>query len=222
MSGLNIFVSPDRVDVDSDGAEYDGDGTILALSQKVAVNAVMPAVFAGRGLTTLVPIIAEATRQRFPTFDALVDGIVDVAEQVKPLAIREATDKIKQTGQVGDIPMNVELYIAGWSASRDRPEAYAVTDTLAQIGVAYLTPADDALIARIRALDIDPLSSPGFDAERDGLAIMREQRRPFPLPSGKVVVGIGGHVLRATVRRDGISMRVIHRWDDRVGSRVAA
>lgn len=62
-----------------------------------------------------------------------------------------------------------------------------------------------------------------FEVERDGVTIMQAQRlTSYPFDDGSTGCGIGGHIQHTIVTPDQITTQIIHRWDDRIGQKIAA
>ena len=112
-----------------------------------------------------------------------------------------------------------EVIIAGWSDRDDAPAAHVLTGHAKEGWPAYRcrpvtrfqTPMGDISFRINRA---DPAGS--------GLKLMEEQRRKkFELVGGsKPVFAIGGFCQHTVVSRDGLSMKILKRWPDKIGQLI--
>ncbi|MGE0524379.1 MAG: hypothetical protein AB7O60_15265 [Variibacter sp.] len=224
MSALNVFVTPDAVHLWTDGAGYDADGTLLSIEQKIAINGAMPAVIASRGSVLFLALLAEEAKNRHSTFDGLVGGAIDL--------VRTLTEMQAAPILAACCAKELDFCFAGWSAERGRPEAYLLYNhetcglprwQMIPIpsGAGMIQPSDDALLARLRNRGFDPAGG-AFDPVAHGAGIMREQRFPFRRPDGREIVAVGGFAQHTMLTRDAITTRVVERWPDRVGEKIAA
>jgi hypothetical protein len=206
MSALNVFLTDSAVHVLTDTARYNGlTGEITGAGQKIEMNACMPAVFAVRGSLAFAPALASWCNAKFVTFDETINNLVDVAQA----CAETLKDIIAACGST-----SLEVVVAGWSAGRERPEAYALNNhgptpwTLTPLEVGSISPCDEEFKARLGELGIDPLN-PIFDPDRDGAKILREQHLRKWFVADGVIAAIGGTAQVTRVTKDGISSRMV-------------
>ena len=109
MSAVNIFVQHDAAYVITDAARYDEAGTLIGIGPKCEGLPHLPALVAVRGPCQALPLILNHLGWRFQSFDELLDGIAE--------ALRDIHAGYAQFFEATGFP-EVELYFAGWSASR--------------------------------------------------------------------------------------------------------
>lgn len=213
MSAINVLIQSDRVHLYTDGAIYQSDGELAGIGPKVRMMPHINAAMAMRGaFLGLAPIAEELSAA--PSFDALRAGIIDC---LKKCAV--AYGHLLDQCSAGP---DFEVVIAGMSETGG-PSAYLVAShsrygdpwSIVDLTGLSVTPASDAVHQSV--FDI----AAGRDADHldpivDGLAIMETQRAER---SGAYV---GGFAQLTTIDADGVHSRIIHRWPDRLGEKVAA
>lgn len=228
MTAINLIRQRRRACIMTDGAGYDINGVVRAFYQKVATIAHLRAAVAVRGSAVAPMLFAAEFGARFRTFDELVEQGGSVAEAV-------------YDGNFGAITwsghVELELFLAGWSESRNRPETYwLVSDdshSRAALGVNAweFIEAEPFQVAPVptpellAAQNFDVTDIERVDPVRDGLKVMEAQRRfvgemqTDGIARGPVSA-VGGFVNLTEIREDGISQRIIHRWNDIIGQRI--
>jgi hypothetical protein len=137
---------------------------------------------------------------------------------------------------------DIELFIVGWSERDDRPRAYRLySDGLAFAADAQpfvfqsfdndetwdIAPAFQSLEPWQRLgrqgieLDENGYTTEQFDPIKHGLAYMQEQRHiRVDIGSNSQISIVGGFLLSHEITRDGVSERVTHRWNDKIGEPI--
>jgi hypothetical protein len=224
MTAINMLRKRGCAIMMTDSAGYDQSGVVRCFYQKAIAIPHLRAAVAVRGSANAVALIAAAFGSRFSTFDDLVRGGGAVAEAVYDQFFSAMT----QCGET-----ELEIYLAGWSEGRERPETYfafsadAPNRTVQDVDAWTFCEADDFTAAPLPSEEM--LEKVGFrdrsaEAVRPsagGLLVMEAQRKtevdPRWLRNGhdKCFV-VGGFVTLTEITRAGVSQRVIHRWDDEI------
>jgi hypothetical protein len=233
MTAINFVRRRDGLHFITDGASYLLDGTLVAIGSKVHVLEHLPAVIAIRGPTIAGPILSGVFRERYATFDALVD---DVEELLPDLYERSLH-------LFADAQTELEVYIGGWSEARRRYEVYSIntydqSERLAEyadeIGIEtkfappfkLLHVDTEVFIAPClpegaieRGFGEKPFSSVDaipIDAFARTILELQRERKLALFPDMPAAHYVGGFAEVTTVTRDRVESRVIHRWDDDV------
>jgi hypothetical protein len=234
MSACNVLVQKAAVHIMVDGLSYGSDGVIEAISQKCWACPTSHFVVSSMGAGSAGLIFSVEAGRLFPSFDALVASI----EVAMPEICQKHAASLGQSEFT-----DCEVYFAGWSKARNRPEAYImrVHDEASQAywdeqtqNTGYeakpykLMPITD--ITGNPAADVAELREAGLvrkdvtvdelcevlDPCIDLLAMLEVQRRrKTPLRPGLPVRHwVGGLALLTSITRDGITQRVVHRWEE--------
>jgi hypothetical protein len=220
MSALNVFLTPDAAHMFTDAAIYEPKNIkIAAFASKVTLlpqfNAAISATGRYSNLMLLSGFIAEL---EFDNFDHLAS---DFAQLVKRA--------VAKTNEI--IPNGAEMWgeytfgLAGWSPKQNAPAFFSVKNSVAN-GAAVPATKYYSPSAVFEGVD-DSITRFKFDPERpgeSGLEIMGAQRlKKFPILGGdkySTYHAIGGFCQHTIVSRDGISVKVLERWPDKIGSTV--
>lgn len=213
MSACNIIKAEDAIYMFTDAANYYGDGTLGAVSQKVSILAHLNCAISCRGPRGFAEELAQAINGEFGTFDELVESFALAVSNF--YVVGQAQYEHCTTGP------EVEVFLAGWSESREQPESYVVTShslngpawTLQSLGPLAVAPYDADLDERCATLE------PSDDVIAMGVALMEEQRkvRGPHAGAGPSVAGVGGFCQVAIIRPESIQTAVVRRWPDQVG-----
>jgi len=213
MSAINVLIQTDRAHLYTDAAIYQPDGELVGIGPKVRMMPHINAAMAMRGaFLGLAPIAEELSAA--PSFDALRAGIIDCLKKC-------AASYAHLLDQCSAGP-DFEVVIAGISETTG-PSAYLVAShsrygdpwSIVDLSGLSLTPASDVVHQSVFAI-ADGRDADQLDPVADGLAIMEVQRAER---SGAYV---GGFAQLTTIDADGVHSRIIHRWPDRLGEKVAA
>lgn len=240
MTAINIVKQRDRVHVITDAAYWRADGTVICFGPKMFPLPNLPAVIATRGPTTALFEFGLRFSE-FKSFDDMVDRIEDVLPGIYDTCLQ-------QFGEQLGAMVNVDLILAGWSAARNKPEAYFIHSEPnfcpSEERAAELLADGDVI--NPDAFELQELTAPvvfaptvlhekraeaGFDEyanERDYptmLGHMRKllelQRREVGNWDGVEFHAVGGYATIATVTKDGIEQSVFHRWpEDKIGELI--
>jgi hypothetical protein len=224
MSAFNCFLTPTEAHVFSDAAIYEPRNMMVgAFANKVSILPQYNAVIGSTGRFVNITLLGIAFAElQYENFDLLADDFGSVVKRA-----------VARTNQID--PNNPNLWgddytfgLAGWSPKQNAPaffvvESAAGQDVAAVPATKYYSPA-----AVFEGVD-DSITRFKFDPERpgeSGLAIMRAQRLKKFLPLGNVGVkhslyyAIGGFCQHTSISRDGISVKILERWPDKIGSTV--
>jgi hypothetical protein len=209
----------------SDGIGLGDDGRIASMAPKVVMLPLLNAVIGMRGnamITTMLMAALAADWQKFGTYDGFKAGLVDHLR-----AIFIAVGSQWKQMQGADC-LEMDVIVAGWSESVG-PDSYLLrtveaTPTPAwkiiDTGAALLTPSNDEIFGNDGAILVDQ-SRALSDAE---LISVAEKQRRYVEPYGpnKIETSlVGGFLQLTTIAEREISTRIIHRWPDEIGKRLA-
>jgi hypothetical protein len=224
MSALNCFLTSDAAHFFTDAAVCEPRNLkVAAFTNKLILLPQFNAAIGSTGrfinLTLLGIAFAELQHENF---DHLAD---DFASIVKRAVARTNQIDPNNPNMWGD---EYTFALAGWSPKQNAPAFFVVSavgngqELAAVPATKYYSPSaafeSDTSITGIK-----------FDPDRpgeSGLEIMRAQRLKKFSPLGKVGVqhstyyAIGGWCQHSIVSRDGISVKILERWPDRIGSSV--
>lgn len=229
MTAIDVVCQPrhDLIHVMTDGASYTPDGVLVGFGTKVFVEPNWPGIITGRGTAIAVPLLGSALSVRFPTFDALIDGIEG--------CLADMVDHYRIVGAA-------ELVIAGFSALRGAPECYVIETTdRAPVGVseekvgeakaagflpdAYrLSRLPDAVCGPVPIAEVAAAANyQGFSVDDspqvvvDCLSLMIEMQRHSVFDDG--ITWVGGYAQLTTIAADGrVSQSIVRRWaEDEIG-----
>lgn len=216
MTATNIIIQPDAINMFVDGAHYLGDGTLGAVSSKGYLLPHLNAAASCRGPSVFMDRLGPEIGRRFESFDEMVEGIVYLA--------REVFEREADTLARCQIGADFDLFIAGFSEARSRPEAYIVAShgtnvepwVVHELGPIAVAPYDAEMGAKLEAME------PATDVLTAGIAIMEAQRGVHGQNAGHgaAMAGVGGHCQWIKITRDSIQTAIVRRWDDVVGERL--
>jgi hypothetical protein len=215
MTSIVFIKQSHAVHILTDGAGYDGAGTLIGGAVKAWPVPSLNAVVAARGPAFFPALLATFAAAAAQTYDELKNGIASIA--------RECFNTFEPLLALCDHGSDFDLVIAGWS-ERYGPDGYIMCNhgrnapailpwAVADTGSFALMPSNATVLDNL--LRLFPQSRyPSADAIEpgaDGLRVLEMQRA---LNWGHV---IGGHATISTVTRDAISTRVLHRWPRMLG-----
>lgn len=218
MSACNIIKTEDAIYMFTDGASYYGDGTLGAVGQKVSILAHLNCALSCRGPKGFAEELAQAINDAYGSFDDLVESFA--------LAVSNSYFVGRDRYALCATGPEIEVYLAGFSESRGRPESYVVTShslygpawELQPLGPLAISPFDADLEARCAAMES------GEDVISTGFMLMEEQRKVRGLHAGvgTAVAGVGGFCQVTIIRPQSIQTAIVRRWDDRLGEVLGA
>lgn len=216
MSAFYAVVRDDKIEMLTDGAVYEDDGTLTAIKRKVWYSDKIPMAITGRGASKAVELMAFA----FLLTDVVgsVDNTID--------GITKALEKLAEKAAATDVqPAVIEMLVAAISETRgpmllyasnanaygfDWLEPYKLYDVGAEWG--------GGAIPDVSGLD-------GSDGLRNcGAELFSRMRRiPGPNPAKPdlpEVYGIGGHVDLTTITANGVTVERLVEWPDVIGRKI--
>lgn len=241
MSAINFVKQANELHFFTDAGSYLPDGTIVGFASKLHALPHLPAVLTARGPGLSGPIFANEFGRRAVSFDALIDNIEALFEQLHD-QYRDLITAFEQA---------TELIIGGWSERRRAMAVYHIssaskkdllkTEQLAD-GMVPMTPDPFELVELKGDITMAPHIGPG-DLEKafgdlfqnfasvDDLppleifarTVMELQReRQWQMFHDQPAAHfIGGFIQLTTVTPREITSRVIHRWsEDRAGAAI--
>ena len=217
MSAYILGKSGDAMHFFTDGGLFADDGTLIGIYQKTHVIAHMPAAvtFLGSELWGAM-LYVDMCRER-PEFDQVLAEIVEM--------LKNYEEKIVQ--MLGAPSPKFECLLVGYSKSRKGLARFIITNN-------DLNQLEKWKLVELEEDTINPLPSPealravgwtfpdSFDVGREGKTIMQAQRLTLlPHKDGTIASGVGGFIQHTIIKCDQITTRIVHRWPDEVGKRLA-
>jgi hypothetical protein len=229
MTAINTICTDQAVHICTDGASYLPDGRVMAIGTKVFTAPNLPMALAVRGPAGAAFHLGPALTWRQESFD----GVVCTIEETLPVVFSQYVKQFDCGGEA-------EIILTGWSEYHGRCAAYFIRThdwtppaTVRNlwgrehcVELTTLTPLPFRLVklgafAAFPSVAVDDLGERQIG--RRMLQVMEAQRAldlcDFELESTGHVVG--GFAQLTTITRDAISQRIIHRWPDRVGMKIA-
>lgn len=237
MSAYTAICSGEAVHLLTDGAVYEPGGTLAAIESKVIVVPNIPAAITSRGQHAFSQLLASTldakhpdaplmTRagifRRYDTFDDLVAGFE-----------RHATDLATTfEAYIGERAHEYETVVVGWSESRNQGEIYTITGMFEGDSLGRLIPAGNCFVAPMPEMEdlaavgyVAPQSPDEFRFEHHGVLMMEAQRRRkganLARPDQPFLYGVGGFIEHTKVTRRGVNTRILKRWPDKIGEKIA-
>lgn len=215
MTGFIVKPYFDRVEIASDGASYEPDGTLVDICSKVRLSDDVPLAIVGSGPVPYIDIMADTILEA-----ARVTGSVD--DTIKLLA-----EALRKTGTVQRFDSPVRIAIATISETRGPtsyvfstfeetggPAPFQLCERKTGFGQGSLPKEDEIL-----ALNLD-----GHSLEKDAPKLfdyMRRQKMINPVkPEQEPFYSIGGLLDLTVVRRDGYEQRLLKTWPDKIGEKI--
>lgn len=217
MTAMNCVVTENAAHLFTDGAIYDlqNNGELIARGSKSIALPHLNAAIASTGFTYVNHLINAAILDtKIAAFDELVLHFADI--------VHDAERRSKSFSGISDWSLYRSVLI-GWSEENNQPQAY------------YLGPGLFGKMAtsaqRIRRFTTPwprELAEPQLtgDMDADAVALMEAQRElkaevdRVDTDGSFIVHPVGCFCQRTTVDRDGISMKILKRWDDVVGEPI--
>lgn len=218
MTAINIYRRPDVVWLFGDGASYDADGRLSAITGKIHVLASLSCALLFSGRSIISPYIAHMLERAATDFDHMMEilpgwlpGMVD---ELTDLFGRDDGD----VAQLKDAAQGFRIFVAGWSAQRGETVAFTVSSIADASGPPFAIAEGKkgfqapGVSAEENALGfgVSPNITPETinDVAVTILELQRQQRDA----EGKSHVG--GLVELVTVTRDGVTSKILKRWDE--------
>lgn len=232
MSAFIALVREDRIEIVSDGANYDLSGRMMAVTEKVRVFPDIPMAIWGRGSNTIVNGAAAMVKTLGPLYGLIEQNTFD--EAAKRLESVFATRLKSRIGDEMPDGCHSEVFMAGFSEHLGHPVIVCMRTFAWEGGdgsqfepwKVYMMPSPwfgGPLIAAEVAKELygspNKFESIGLEPHAVQLMqTMREQKDINPTaPHLPPMHGVGGHVQFVSVSRDSVDSRIIHCWDDPIG-----
>jgi hypothetical protein len=222
MSALNVLLQRDSVHVISDGASYDPDGRLAFPTTKVMILPHLNAIVSGRGPALGPAVMSQMLGVVGDSYDSMKAGAVE--------CFRESLPLFRPILQQAGISSKIEVLVAGISESNG-PDAFLICNhddygfpalSIIDLGNLSILPSEGApefLASLPNGTETDPED---IDPAVDGLRLLECQRRIVTSNETGDFVITGSFAQLTTVRADGISTRILKRWNDVRGERVGA
>jgi hypothetical protein len=225
VTAINIFRQRDSVHVLTDGASYEPDGTPGWPGEKIWPLPHLHAVVAVSGLRLMPGIAVELVSQAADSYDTLKAKAADLVRGID-------TDfaPFADAFAMGETPL--AIVVAGFGEAG--PDSYVVANHGKYPGIAPFTVTTTGPIAIMPEIDVQRWAdsigrtitgADDLDPAVDGLKLLEIQRAtPVPVLGNEAVQAriVGAFAQLTTVHRDGtISTRVLRRWDDEAGTKIA-
>jgi hypothetical protein len=224
MSAISAITDSNAAYLLVDGLAYDNGEVINVCAEKSFPITGMRAAVAATGDVKTAYFFKVAIENEFSRFDDVVAaGSEFFVHAFKAFAHRFCG---------GNAVSNVALI--GWSESENRPFAFGV-DLVEGSGQWISSRASNSSIGVLQELPILAVPSPSLEEIKaaqyplgiagdhvrpeDKLLHLMEIQRRIPMDDGKIYVG--GQAVLTTVNADGVTQRVLHRWEeDKVGEPI--
>ncbi len=220
MTAVNVFLRRDRAVMMTDAALYTKDGEVVGFGQKAVALPGLRAVISCRGALMALALLAPQFPIRYRSYD-------DMAERASD-DLRSWYDETMSVLADGGF-RDVQVVVAGWSEKQDAPAGFffdTINGVFETIKEAVTGPVLDEVeqrnLSSIGCNVPDDAPRYGVDPIRQGIPYMEAQRRMM-VHSGDIAEPlrvVGGHILLSEVTRDGVSQRIVHRWNDEVGELI--
>lgn len=216
MSAYFSICYEDRIELLTDGAQYEEDGTLVATCEKVCRSSRFPLAATARGhmdfaaLQSMVDTIASLCSSPDEVIDRLQAQLDRRREQgaPKPFEVLIATF-------VDDKPVN--LYFSTHQII-EGVEPWVIYAMGPEFGGGPAFRLEDL---REAGIPVESLSSGLEEHGADLMELMRKRKAGNPsnslLPN---VYGIGGHVDLTVVRPDGVTTKRLRTWPDEIGKKI--
>lgn len=214
MSAFLAVNYGDRIELLTDGAIYEPDGTLTAVQRKVWTSNRLPIAITGRGASKSIELVAFAFLLGVgnETVDETLEGIGDrLLKMAARAAVQETTPAF-------------EIVIAAISETRGPLLLYCGTGDI--YGAGYVP---FSLVDAGKTIGGGPnIDAAGIDASKGlrdcGVDIFERMRRiPGPNPAQPdlpAIYGIGGHVDHTVVAAAGVTVDRLHEWPDVIGQKI--
>lgn len=198
MTAVNIFLERDHARIYTDGAVYNDKGVVLGFMPKVTPAPHMNCVFVHAGQPQAGCLAVGLAAELGDTFDDVADNMSGALRKVKAHFAKSA------------------FWVVGFSEKANCMRAYMWTHEPVN-GAAAFTRINVEEIVMPRPMDVSLADG------RDPIALLESQRsNPNPGSYFSGSAGVGGFVQETIVAKEGSKTRIIHRWPDKVGKKIAA
>jgi hypothetical protein len=220
MTLLNILRRGDRIHLLTDGAGLNDDALIDRFVSKVAIYPHLDTAIGFRGVHQVSTLFLSSFNSA-RSFDELRSTFrVTVKRQLA--GIGDAVTRMH-----GPTAIQFDIAVVGWSRKNAAPCGFFMSSTDRPGMPAFkvievdslITPSTDELYAELAPA----LADPAFNVERDMVGLAEKQRCRVIEPYGPKQIPtslVGGFLQLTTVGEHEIISKIIHRWPDRVGTKI--
>lgn len=216
MSAYYAVAYPDRVEIATDGAIYDDNGTVIDLRYKAWHSETLPITWAGRGNTIMVDGIGImlSALAGLGSVDAVLDAFS------RALLRNERLREIPIDGVIGSIS-DAGVPQLHWFTTSELFEGYDPL-VLYDVGPEWAggphphpsTLADYGFPDRMANSTLGESAGDLFEALR------ATRMQHLAHPDQPWIYGVGGHVDLTTVRADGVTTERLRTWPDVIGEPI--
>lgn len=212
MTALNLFVGPDGIDIFTDTVIYDmaRGAAVAGFASKVILLPHHNAVMAATGFSWVAIVMAGVVATSgIQSFDDLVQRLSSL--------VSEAVNRDPAGAACFG---TFELVIAGFSESRENPEAYIIRSFPHQGWPEWSVRKISNHTSPKVQLRFNP-----DDIKGSGIAIVREQRRWVCGSSDFKDLrfhAVGGDLQHTKLTREAVVSTVIQRWNDMIGQPITS
>jgi hypothetical protein len=213
VSACNIFTQGDAAYILTDGAFYDADGVIEAIESKFISSNRLRLAIASTGARCIDHW--PETLKKIPTQEEFFQHLAELAERA-----RDQWQQVVGSEQI----VSFQLFVAAHSKRTNAP-TLAIYATHQGPASSYRQGLHRVVTHQAPQLPApfptaDDLLDPGrFNVNRDSVPLL-EAQRTVRWPDG--ALGVGGFVELTRLDRTGVKRRILHRWPDQVGHKIAA
>ena len=235
MSALNVFLRHDRAWMQADASLYDQQGNIIAFGPKIVTLSNLRAAISARGLQGVAPLLGPNLSWQFATFD-------DMIAQGGLIVRNIYRDFVRSYVPGNAAEKDIELVVLGWSEKENRPRCYTLfsegLSAAAGVEPYTFTPTSEDTEDWFVSPDLDAegwirlgrqgielgkngFTTAHFDPAKHGTVYMEEQRqRRVDFEQNKQISIVGGFLASVEISREGISEKILHRWEDKIGEPI--
>lgn len=216
MSAFFSVCYDDRIELLTDGAQYQDDGTLIAVCEKVYRSSRLPLAVTARGTLDF-----DVLRSFFDTLSSLSATVGDFIDQLQAQLDRRRdlgspdAFEVLIVAFVDDKPIN--LYFSTHPII-DSVDPWAVYAMGPEFGGGPSFTLDEL---RGEGVSVESLSAGLEECGADLMELMRKRKAGNPsnslLPD---VYGIGGHVDLTVVRPEGVTTKRLRTWPDVIGEKI--
>jgi hypothetical protein len=205
MTAVVAHRLPDRIEIISDGAVYDGLRIVRGFECKIDRFPKFNAVMTGRGPSRVLDLfrdkLGEMLMDKARTYDLALHAIANKLEMLKPLAKLDPIQIILAGMSEMDGPV---IHTFG-NTDEGGLKAFELHEMPYGSAYGYSTPAEmnDIILERggLRAIAVEFMNAVRGD-------------------SGEAAMVVGGHIDFTVISEDGVTIETIHKWDDKIGERI--
>lgn len=214
MTAIIVYLTREGAHLLTDGGQFGPDGPPIAFAQKVTIAAHQSAAFVARGPDLYGGLLRVVVGQHQGDFDSLAGAFPDLCRSAHAEMIRAVSTGTQVLGN----PYQVDAVLIGWSERRgfqgfevssfdDAVPAWQRNNLASESPLAFCSPAEDTMVQSLLANGLD-IWGMDVDPAKDGLSIMRAQRRTTTVVAGFCQI--------TTVTQSGVFSRVLERWPDKI------